>query len=146
MVHVAEPIEDEGSLISSLPSPVGEAISREEQALLGRCLEQMPESYREPLVLFYRDGQSVAAVAVALELSEDAVKQRLSRGRQMLREQMAGFVESALRRSGPGEAFTLAVLAALPLLTTAAIVCQVRRTSSFSISIWMRRGGGGFSR
>ncbi len=37
----------------------------------------------------------------ALELSEDAVKQRLSRGRGMLREQVADLVEGGLRRSRP---------------------------------------------
>ena len=29
--------------------------------------------WREPLVLFYREGESVARVAAALELSEDAL-------------------------------------------------------------------------
>src|SRR5438034_6010416 len=43
-----------------------------------------------------------------------SVKQRLSRGRDLLRVQMAALVEGALTRSRPGKAFTLAVLAALP--------------------------------
>ena len=46
------------------------------------------------MILFYREDQSVAEVAGALVLSEDAVKQRLSRGRGMLREQVAELVES----------------------------------------------------
>src|SRR5262245_17577827 len=67
------------------PGPAEQAVSHEEEALVWRTLEQMPESYREPLVLFYREEQSVAEVAAALGLSEDAVKQRLSRGRGMVR-------------------------------------------------------------
>ena len=37
-------------------------ISREEQAIVWGALEALEESYREPLVLFYREGQSVAMV------------------------------------------------------------------------------------
>jgi len=55
-------------------------------------------------------------VAEALDLSEDAVMQRLSRGRKMLQERMLVFVETALGRSGPGSSFTLSVQAALPML------------------------------
>ena len=73
----------------------------------------MPESYREPLILFYREDQSVAEVAGALKLSEDAVKQRLLRGREMLRKQTADLVESRLRRSRPGRTFTAGVMAGL---------------------------------
>src|SRR5205085_1890406 len=96
------------------PGPVQEAISREEEAIVWGALEGLDESYREPLVLFYREGQSVAAVAEALGISGDAVKQRLSRGREQVREKVAQRVEAALRRTRPGTAFTLAVLAALP--------------------------------
>jgi len=78
-------------------------------------LARIPENYREPMVLFYREHQSVEAVATALELTEDAVKQRLARGRKLLQEQVLAFVEGALERTNPGRAFTLGVLAALPL-------------------------------
>src|SRR5262249_36844284 len=58
--------------------------------------------------------QSIEAVAAELDLSEDAVKQRLSRGRKLLQEEVLTFVENTLRRSGPSQAFSSAVLAALP--------------------------------
>lgn len=94
--------------------PEMEAVSREEEALLWRALEGLPETYREPLVLFYRQESPIADVARQLDLSEDAVKQRLSRGRAMLREEMATMVESVLGRSRPTPAaFTAAVLGAL---------------------------------
>ncbi|HSI11310.1 MAG TPA: sigma-70 family RNA polymerase sigma factor [Chthoniobacter sp.] len=105
---------------ASLPGPVEEAISREEEAILWRSLERVPETYREPLILFYREGQSVERVAAALELTEDTARQRLSRGRKLLQDQVALFVEGALRMSTPGRAFTLGVLAALPLMKTTA--------------------------
>ena len=78
------------------------------------ALERVPEMYREPLILYYREHQSVEHVAVALDLTEDAVKQRLARGRKILQEQVLTFVEGALARSTPGKVFTIGVLAALP--------------------------------
>lgn len=93
--------------------PAGATLEREEQALIWRSLEDLPDSYREPLILFYRQDQSVAEVAATLELSEDAVKQRLSRGRAMLRDRLAGVVEDGLRRSRPGRRFTAGVMAGL---------------------------------
>ena len=86
-------------------------------AILWRSLEKIPEIYREPLVLFYREHQSIETVAANLDLTEDAVKQRLSRGRKLLQEQVLAFVEGALARTNPGKVFTLGVLAALPAMT-----------------------------
>jgi RNA polymerase sigma factor (sigma-70 family) len=115
--HAAETLEAIAEPHASGPSPVEHVISREEEAILWRSLEQIPEIYREPLILFYREHQSVEIVAANLELTEDAVKQRLSRGRKLLQEQVLAFVEGALARTNPGQAFTLGVLAALPAMT-----------------------------
>jgi hypothetical protein len=71
----------------------------------------------------------VAEVADALELSEDAVKQRLSRGRELLSERTAKFIETALRSSAPGKAFTLGVLAALPATATSTKAAVVGATA-----------------
>jgi RNA polymerase sigma factor (sigma-70 family) len=112
-VRLAEPLDID--LPASEPSPARQAVSREEEAILWRALGQIPETYREPMILFYREQQSVERVARQLELSEDAVKQRLSRGRKLLAEEVATFVEGTLERTTPGRAFTLDVLSALPL-------------------------------
>lgn len=101
--------------LESSDAPVGDQVMRdEEQALLWQALEQVPELYREPLVLFYREHRSIEHVASHLDLTEDTAKQRLSRGRKMLQAQMMAFVEGALSRSTPGGVFTAGVLAALP--------------------------------
>ena len=78
----AESLDHAPESHSAEPLPVEYTISQEEQAILWRSLEKIPEIYREPLVLFYREQKSIEAVAECLELSEDAVKQRLSRGRK----------------------------------------------------------------
>lgn len=119
-IHHAEPLDDVHGAFSAEQEPVDQAISREEETILWRSLERIPEIYREPLILFYREHQSIEAVAMGLGLSEDAVKQRLSRGRKLLQEQVLAFVEGTLEQTNPGKAFTVAVLAALPLFATSA--------------------------
>src|SRR6185369_13843312 len=116
-IHAAEQLEVADNLPSNQPLPPEQTINNEEQAILWRSIERIPEIYREPLVLFYREGQSVERVSSDLEISEDTVKQRLSRGRKLLADEVRAFVEGALERSAPGKAFTLGVLAGLPLMT-----------------------------
>ena len=97
-----------------------ESRSRQERSeAVWAALAGIPETYREPLVLFYRQERSIRAIAEALDLSEDCVKQRLSRGRNMLRAEVARMVEETLEESQPGKAFTAGVIAALPPLSPA---------------------------
>jgi len=119
-LRAAEPLEiaDNSPARDALPSE--QTIGREEEAILWRALERIPELYREPLILFYREHQSIERVATELELSEDAVKQRLSRGRKLLQEEVQAFVEDTLSRTAPSQAFSGAVLAALPAAPVAA--------------------------
>ncbi len=119
-IHEAEPLDAVLESADVGPLPYERVISQEEEAILWRSLERIPEIYREPLVLFYREHQSVETVAVSLDLNEDAVKQRLSRGRKLLQQEVLSFIESALERSSPGKAFTLGVLAALPVFVSSA--------------------------
>ncbi len=116
-VSGAEDMEGLNEVSDDEPSIPDSTIREEEQSILWHALEQVPSKYREPLVLYYREHQSIEHVAVELDLKEDAVKQRLSRGRKMLKEQAMAFVEGALTRSTPGKMFTLAVLASLPALS-----------------------------
>jgi RNA polymerase sigma factor (sigma-70 family) len=117
-VTQASSIDEAGDLPSSDEPTADRAIEKEEQAIMWSALERVPELYREPLVLYYREHRSVEHVAAALDLTEDNVKQRLARGRKILQEQVLAFVEGALTRSTPGRVFTLGVLAALPEITT----------------------------
>ena len=126
--HAAESLEAVDEWVSPEPLPPDQVISDEEKAILWRSLERIPEIYREPLVLFYREHQSIEAVAQDLGLSEDAVKQRLSRGRKLLQEQFLAFVAGALKQTSPGKTFTLGVIAALPLLATTAKAATVGTT------------------
>lgn len=117
--HEADTLDTARDLQSAEPLPSAQAVSNEEMAILWREVGRLPETYREPLILFYRDHKSVEHVAEALELTPDAVMQRLTRGRRLLQERVMEFVESTLQRTNPGPQFTLQVLLSIPLLAGA---------------------------
>lgn len=133
-VYGAKPLEVAQDAPSPELLPSEQAISQEEESILWRSLERVPSLYREPLILFYREHQSVERVAEALELSQDAVKQRLARGRKMLHEQVTAFVEGALQRTTPGKAFTLGVLAALPVFAASSATAATLGTTAAKAS------------
>ncbi|GHT21702.1 hypothetical protein FACS189419_03020 [Planctomycetales bacterium] len=111
----------ENAELPQLASPEAEpeTAERKELARLAwSSIANIPEQFREPLILYYREGQSVREVAETLELTETSVKQRLYRGRQHLKEEVERLIENALTKTRPGEFFTVAVLAAIPVLTT----------------------------
>ena len=111
--HGAVALDAALELPSAEPTPSAQAVSNEEMAILWREVGRLPEIYREPLILFYRDHKSVGHVAEALDLTPDAVMQRMTRGRRQLQERMLEFVESTLQRTNPGPEFTQKVNAAL---------------------------------
>jgi RNA polymerase sigma factor (sigma-70 family) len=88
-----------------------EMIERETERDAAAALARLPERYREAVVLYYRGDESLAAVAIALGITEAAARQRVHRGREKLREALTP-VERTLRGTRPGAAFTAAVLAA----------------------------------
>jgi RNA polymerase sigma factor (sigma-70 family) len=98
-------------------SQLEHVLGKEDAERAAQALAALPEEYREPLVLFYRGDQSVREVATALGISEDAAKQRLSRGRAQLKERLSG-VEQLVRTTRPGLAFTAACVAAYLALGT----------------------------
>jgi len=101
------------------PEPERSAENEQESLLVWQALAKLPDKYREPLILFYREEQSVTSVANSLGLAEDAARQRLYRGRQLLRREMTQMIEGTLRRTAPTLAFTAAVMSVLPALTPA---------------------------
>ena len=83
------------------------------RAALAEALAALPDDTREVLTLFYREGQSIAQVAELLDLTDAAVRKRLSRARQSLRAAVLERVGETLKTSAPGAAFTAGILAAL---------------------------------
>lgn len=64
-------------------------LRKEIHAELERALRAIPESYRAVILLRDLEEMSTAETASLLEITEDNVKQRLHRGRAMLRKALA---------------------------------------------------------
>ncbi len=130
------PLESEPAreiIASDIPPDITAADAEDEQ-FVWAALAELPEAVRTPLVLFYREGQSIAAVAAAMDLSEDAVKQRLSRGRNVLRDQVTAKIEGALSRVRPSALLIVSVASAIGLLTTPAAIAAGAVSTAASAS------------
>ena len=58
--------------------------------LVWEAVQKLEEKYRLPVYLFYFQELSTAEIAKALGIRPGAVRMRLSRGRDMLREMLKG--------------------------------------------------------
>ena len=135
--RVELPLEEEQFSAESAPGPDEILSHRDDLEFALRVIDSLPEKYRTPLILFYREDQSIKLVAESLGLSEDTVKQRLHRGRKALRENVEKSFASALLRSAPTTVFTASVAASLtalapPAATAAAVSSQSLATSGTS--------------
>ena len=61
-------------------------LEKEQLAELEKNIFQLPLKYREPLILYYYDEQSIADIASYLQLNENTVKTRLRRAKHQMRE------------------------------------------------------------
>jgi len=128
VIAKAQPMESMNDTAADEPGPLESVIKKEHREIVSDAIRQIPEKYREPLVLYYRQQRSVKQVAGLLDVSRSVVKQRLQRGRKMIREQISSIVEESLSASGPKKTFTNAVIASITGMT-------IRGTASTGISI-----------
>ena len=90
-----QPFDEEQSnvepFMSSRPSenPERQAFTRELATLLESAIDRLPSGMREVFMLREVEGLSTHEVAACLDVSEDVVKTRLSRGRVTLRRLLA---------------------------------------------------------
>ena len=66
---------------------------------LEKALDELPVIYREALILRYHEESSMRDIAAALNLSVSAVKMRVHRGLNMLRDQYKGGTHEPQKRS-----------------------------------------------
>ena len=74
--------------VSPAPSPFEETAANESQRRLEAALAELPLLYREVLLLVAVEGLSTSEAAGVCGISNEALRQRLSRGRAMLAERM----------------------------------------------------------
>lgn len=102
--------------IASDTTPFDIAARSDVERVVRDALARIPGPYREVLVLYYREDQSIREVAEALGLSESTVMQRLSRGRRHLADSVSELVERSLQSGRRQRDLVAAVLASIALL------------------------------
>jgi RNA polymerase sigma factor (sigma-70 family) len=127
------------------PDVAAALVDGEQRRLLAQAVEALPDETREIVVLFYREERSVKQVANLLEMSEDSVRQRLSRARGALRETVLERMGETLTRTAPGAAFTAFILglistAAPPTAAAAGLAAGAKAGSTFAKLAWLWSG------
>lgn len=88
-------------------------------ANLYTALDEVPDDCREILLLYYREGRSSEQVAELLSLSSAAVRKRLERAREVLRDRFEK-IEEAAKKTAPPAGFAALVIAAIHASSAAA--------------------------
>ncbi|TWG86958.1 RNA polymerase sigma factor (sigma-70 family) [Luteimonas sp. J16] len=118
--------------------PLEQALDAEREAVAADLISELPEDSREVLLLYYREGQSSKQVASLLGLSDAAVRKRLSRARQSVREDLLRRFSEFARSSAPSAAFAVGVTAALGISKPAAAAGVGLATRSIAGSLAAR--------
>jgi RNA polymerase sigma factor (sigma-70 family) len=74
----AEPLVQEPSTTATSDNAVCER--------LHKAIQELPQNYREAIVLYYLDGRDSSSVAASLGTTQQAIRQRLVRARAMLHD------------------------------------------------------------
>lgn len=77
---------------SSAPTPKEQMLSGERAAAVRTAVNALPEDMREAIVLCEWEEHSMAEAAEVLETTPKAIESRLYRARQILREQLKGWL------------------------------------------------------
>lgn len=124
---------DDTALATALdvrPSAADHLLASEEQRVLHEALDRLPDDAREVLILYYREDSSSRQVALLLGISEAAVRQRLSRARTLLREEMLARFATTVTRTAPSAAFGNMIAAALVTSAPAASMTVAGATAA----------------
>lgn len=78
----------QGLAVASAASPSGEAIRREQSVLVANALQELPEAYREVILLRHWEGLSFPEVAERMSRSVDSVEKLWIRALSRLRKEM----------------------------------------------------------
>jgi len=131
------------SIPDSRKNAVEELLTNEEHQTLQRVLDDLPDESREVLLLYYREGNSTAHVAALLGLSEPAVRQRISRARARVREEMLEAFGKSARNSAPGAALVAGVIATTTAPASSAAAVSASAASASKPLLFAKAAGFG---
>jgi RNA polymerase sigma-70 factor (ECF subfamily) len=90
-VETDAPLEEPKQIVDWCCLPETEMMSSEARAYMDKAIEQLPPTLRAVFLLRDIEGLSTEETSQVLDLSEAAVKTRLSRARMRLRELLTGY-------------------------------------------------------
>ena len=73
----------------SLPSAEQQTLNKIEQHSVAKAVLELPVKYREVIVLFYYEEMTSLEIAYLLDVSENTIKTRLRRGRDLLKTSLS---------------------------------------------------------
>ncbi|HEX6087158.1 MAG TPA: sigma-70 family RNA polymerase sigma factor [Thermoanaerobaculia bacterium] len=114
----AREVSDDAMLAAAVdarPIVADRLLADEKSRVILDVLDDLGEEAREVLLLYYREDQSAKQVAMLLGISEAAVRQRLSRSRAAVREEVLRRFADSVATTAPGVAFTATVATAITL-------------------------------
>lgn len=90
--------------VAELMEPVPEVLSGLDSVQLQKALDDLPEAFRTPVILFYFEEFSYRDIAAQMEVPIGTVMSRLARAKRFLRQRLmdqAAVVEQAHQPEGP---------------------------------------------
>ncbi|HMB55762.1 MAG TPA: sigma-70 family RNA polymerase sigma factor [Arenimonas sp.] len=133
-VYRANPAGDIEAVIAAVADPgldPEEHLAETQEARIAAAvIDALPEESREVLLLYYREGQSSKQVAALLGMQDAAVRKRLSRARQSIRDELLQRLAEFAKQSAPGAAFTAAVLTTMTIASPPAAAATIAVTGS----------------
>jgi len=97
--HQTVPLDERPEIAPGALSPEARYIEKEHAADLKQIVENLPEIYKVPIILYHQQGLSYQEIANLIEEPLSKVKNRIFRGRKLLREDLLSLKE--------GEAYEL---------------------------------------
>jgi RNA polymerase sigma factor (sigma-70 family) len=129
-------VELPAEVADATPSVVDAAVAREAEVQLRAALAEIPDAYREPLVLFYWQEQSIASVASALDITEQAAQKRISRARSYVHDELASRFDETGRGRRAAKVAATAVVAVLATRATPVAAAGAGKAGWFAIKVF----------
>lgn len=90
------PMEDIVETASSADTPEARYLKKERSKRIRDAIEELPEKYRLPVVLFHQNGMSYEEMMKVLDEPMTIIKNRLYRARLMLRDKLSKYREEGV--------------------------------------------------
>jgi RNA polymerase sigma factor (sigma-70 family) len=138
--------EEAELLLAQFADPTAEVVDnlqrQQQNLLIQQLIDGLPEDSREMVLLYYREEQSSQQVAELLGLSDANVRKKLSRVRELLKDQLLNRYGNLLLITAPGLGFSIMVAALLVTIPPPAAAAAVfAATGSSANAGWLGKLG-----